>query len=199
MALIASLTSFTFSGEGLSISLTTKIASNPNWASPESRGWRSSPTLGGLHLGQDLSTVTMSLGKGHLVYTSPEYVEQKETRYEWRTSKRLLEVGFSKDDRIIYIGLSAKTRTRSIAGVYLNKDTMRSVRAKLGRPDKTEGPDLDETMAYFSLVYLVGPRHSQEVHFVSDIDWDRLGLNTKSLSARLFAKRQVVKVFIRES
>jgi hypothetical protein len=197
--LLALLFSAMTSGGMLSVGLTKVGARTQKHSPADSNGWRATPTLGGVQLGQDFSGVMSSLGKGDLVYTSPDYVEEKERRYQWKTSTGVLEVGFGDSDRVTFIGLSAKSRVQTIAGVYLNTDTICSIRAKLGRPDRTEGPDLDETVASFSLVYLAGPRRSQEVHFVSNMDWDRAGLDPASISSNLFSKRAVVKVFIKGS
>lgn len=183
---------------GASLALETRGYQQNEKQVSGSGDWHSRPALAGVFLDQDFSAVTRTLGNGELIYTSPEYIKQREQRYKWKTSSASVEVGFNQQKKAVFVGLSSEKRVRSIGGVYLNWDTISSVQKKLGRPNRTEGPDLNETTAFYSLVYLAGPQRTQEVHFVSFIDWDRLHLDPKSISPMNFAKRQIVKAFVKK-
>ena len=158
--------------------------------------WRDNPAINGVRLGHRRSEVTKLLGSGKLVFTSPDYAEERESRYEWKTRQGVFEVGFDQDQKAIFVSLSSRGKVSSPGGIWLNEDTVDSVKKKLGNPDRTEGPTPDEEMFFYSLVYLAGHRDSQELHFVSHIDAGKRGLEPSQITPELFAKRPIEKVFI---
>lgn len=158
--------------------------------------WKIDPSLGGIRLGQNHSEVTKLLGKGKLLFTSPEYVEERISMYEWRTTQGRLQIGFDQEDKVRSVGLTGVKRVQVPGGIYLNEDTIESVRRKLGPPDLTRGPDGDEERYIYSLVYLVGPQNSQEIRFITDLDAGKLRLEPKQVTPTKFAKRTIGKVLI---
>lgn len=161
-----------------------------------SSNWRGNPSIHGVRLGHTRSEVTKLLGKGRLVFISPDYVQERESRYEWKTRQGVFEVGFDQDQKVIFVSLSSRNKMSSPGGIRLNEDTVELVKKKLGNPDRTEGPTPDEEIFFYSLVYLAGHRDSQELHFVSYIDAGKRGLEPSRVTAGLFAKRPIEKVFI---
>jgi hypothetical protein len=172
---------------------------DPKLSPPSAQGgsnWRDNPTINGVRLGHKRSEVTRILGAGKLLFISPDYVEERESRYAWKTRQGTFEVGFDRDQKAIFVSISSRGKVVSPGGVLLNKDTIESIKKKLGNPERAEGPTPDEETFFYSLVYLAGHLNSQEVHFVSHIDAGKKGLEPSQVTAELFAKRPIEKVFI---
>lgn len=159
--------------------------------------WRENPTLNGISLDNSRSDIVKILGKGKIVYRSPDYVEKKETLYEWKIGESTLEIRFNQENKPVFIGFFTKRISKSIGGIYLNKDTIESVRNKLGPPDRIEGPTPNEGELYtYKLIYLAGKNRSSEVNFISYFDASRTSLAVEQVTPEIFSKRAIGKVFI---
>jgi hypothetical protein len=159
--------------------------------------WRSNPMLRGVRLGDKYADIVSRLGKGKLLFRSPDYLEQRESRYGWKFPTETLEVGFDEGDKASFLGLFADRQISLFGGgVYLNRDTVRTTRTKLGPPDREEGPEFNESVCSYSLIYYVGASRDQEVRFISILNWDASGLDPSRINADNFASRRITKVII---
>src|SRR5262245_33600580 len=81
--------------------------------------WQRNPDILGVSLNLPYSEVVRKLGYGKLIYTSPSYVKKQERRYEWKRAGGILEIGFNKDNKVIYIGYSGSHTKQAIGGIRL--------------------------------------------------------------------------------